>query len=762
MNNCSYIQESRRGRRATRFIAVTDTGLLIDYRTCPLCEATCGLEVSHRDGQVVRIRGDRDDVFSHGFICPKGSTLGKLDQDPDRLRTPLIKRDGRHVPATWDEAFELIESRLTPIIAEHGPNVLGVYLGNPNVHSMAGVLYTRVLLKMLRTRSIFSASTVDQMPKHISSGFMFGHPDLIPVPDIDRTDYMLMMGANPYESNGSLATAPDWPGRMEAIGARGGKVVVVDPRRTRTAAAADEHIPIRPGTDALFLFAIANVLFEEDRIDPGNLHEALAGLDEVAAAVVGFTPETVSGPTGVPAVTIRRIATELADASTAVVYGRVGTHTAAHGTMASWMTDVINAVTGNLDRPGGAMFPKAAHEQPRSPRQFTTGRWATRVRNLPEVRGELPVAALAEEILEPGEGQLRALITIAGNPILSTPASEKLDAALDSLDFMVSVDVYLNETTRHADVVLPGVTPLRRSHYDFAFYQLSVRNVANYSPPLFELPEDTPDEWEVLLRLGATLSGQGADADLDSLDDALFAMTVASAVGDPTSPIHGRTAEAIYAASNGWRGPERILDHLLRTGPYGDRYGDNPDGLSLSQLAASPHGVDLGPLASRLPDDLCTPSGKVELAPPELIADVPRLRTLLEGGEEDSLLLIGRRDVRSNNSWMHNVDVLVKGKERCTLQINPADATRIGVETGARAKVSSAAGTVVAPVEVTEEIMEGVVSLPHGWGHDVDGTRLSVAAGRSGVNSNRLSTGAMDPISGNAVLNGIPVEVTPA
>lgn len=734
---------------------------LTHFRTCPLCEATCGLEIGHDNGEVVRIRGDRDDVFSHGYICPKGSTLGKLDNDPDRLRTPLIKRNGRHEPATWDEAFALIEEKLTPLISEHGPNAVGLYLGNPNVHSMSGVLYLRAFLKMLRSRSIFSAATVDQMPKHVSSGYMFGHPDLIPVPDLDRTSYLLMLGANPHESNGSLATAPDWPGRLDAIRERGGKVVVVDPRNTKTAKASDEHIPIRPGTDPLFLFALANVIFEDNLVDLGHLTDAVNGLDAVAASVIPFDPESVEMATGVPAATTRRIARELAAADSAAVYGRIGTHTAEFGTMASWMVDVLNVTTGNLDSPGGAMFARPAHEQPRSKRQFQVGRWATRVRQLPEARGELPVSALAEEVLEPGEGRIRAMITIAGNPVLSTPDSDRLDEALGSLDFMVALDIYLNETTRHADVILPGTTPLRRPHYDFAFYGLSVRNVANYSPALFELPEDTLDEWEVLLRLGGTLSGQGSNANIADLDDAIFATMVGSATANPAARIHGRSAEEIFAATNGG-GPERMLDFLVRTGPYGDSYGQNPEGLTLQRLRESPHGIDLGPLEPRFPDDLCTPSGRVELAPPELVSDVERLRESLYRSPNGGFVLIGRRDVRSNNSWMHNVDVLVRGKDRCTLQINSEDAVRMGLSTGGRAKVSSAAGMIMTSVEVTDDIMSGVVSLPHGWGHDLDGSSLSVASERPGVNSNRLSTGAMDPMSGNAVLNGIPVEVVPA
>jgi anaerobic selenocysteine-containing dehydrogenase len=430
--------------------------------------------------------------------------------------------------------------------------------------------------------------------------------------------------------------------------------------------------------------------------------------------------------------------------------------------MASWMVDVLNVLTGNLDRVGGAMFSHAAHEQPRSRRGFQIGRWVSRARGLPETRGELPVSTMAEEILEPGKGQIKAMITVAGNPVLSTPNSDRLDEALAGLDFMVSLDIYLNETTRHADVILPGVSPLRRPHYDFAFNQLSVRNVANYSPPLFPLPEGTPDEWRIMLRLGAVVSGQGTDTDLDALDDGVFAMLIGSVVANPASPVAGRSPEEIFAATSGARGPERMLDFLVRSGPYGDGYGAVPDGLTLEKLEQSPHGIDLGPLQPRLPQALCTLSGLVELAPEPLLSDVDRLRSALGRRANGGFALIGRRHLRSNNSWMHNIDVLVKGKERCTLQINTADAARIGVGAGGQVKVTSSAGMLVVPVEISDDIMPGVVSLPHGWGHDLEGSALTIASGRPGVNSNRLSTGEMDPVSGNAVLNGIPVEVIPA
>ncbi|MGZ8754754.1 MAG: molybdopterin-dependent oxidoreductase, partial [Acidimicrobiia bacterium] len=457
------------------------------YRTCPLCEATCGLEVTVRDGAVTRIRGDRDDVFSRGFICPKGSTLRQLHDDPDRLRAPVIRRGEGWEQVSWEEAFQVVEAGLRPVIENHGGDAVAAYLGNPNVHTMAGPLYLKPLLKAIGTKNIFSASTVDQMPKHVSSGLMFGHPDSIPVPDIDRTDYLLMLGANPFESNGSLATAPDWPGRIKALQERGGKLVVIDPRSTRTARAANEHIFIRPGTDALLLFAMVAVLFEENLTSPGRLSDMTAGVSEVASLAARFAPEVVADRCGVPAGTIRRITRELAAAPTGVVYGRVGTHTVEFGTVASWLTDVINVLIGALDEPGGAMFPQAAHARPPRPgRPFRTGRWSSRVKGYPEVRGELPVATLADEIETPGNGQVRAMVTVAGNPVLSTPDGARLDRALASLDFMVGVDFYINETTRHADVILPPPSPLSRSHYDFAFTTLSVRNIANYSPPTLD------------------------------------------------------------------------------------------------------------------------------------------------------------------------------------------------------------------------------------------------------------------------------------
>jgi anaerobic selenocysteine-containing dehydrogenase len=747
------------------------------FRTCPLCEASCGLEITVRpDGaggeEVQRIRGDRLDVFSKGYLCPKGSTLKQLHEDPDRLRQPMVKRDGVHVPVSWDEAWAVIDDGLGRVIADHGRGALAAYVGNPTAHSLSAMTFSRVLLTGLGTTHRFSASTVDQMPRHVASGYVFGSPVAIPVPDLDRTEYLMILGANPYASNGSVCTAPDFPGRIEAMRARGGRLVVVDPRRSRTAEEADEWVSIRPGTDALLLAALAHTMIEEGLADPGaRLADHLAGLDQLAEALGPFTPEFVAGPTGVAAGTIRRLAREVAGAPTAAVYGRIGTTTTEFGSTASWLIDVVNVLSGNLDRPGGSMFPlpvaggATTRGRRGSGRGFTVGRGHSRVSGHPEVMGEYPVSVLAEEILTPGDGRIRALVTLAGNPVLSTPNSDQLARAFDDLEFMVSIDIYLNETTRHADVVLPPPSQLQRSHYDLLLLQFAVRNVANYSPPVLPLDDGQPDEWEIIAKLTAIAQGMGSEADPAVADDLAIESLVRGAVKDEFSPVAGRDPDELLAelAASGRRGPERMLDFMLRTGPFGDAFGADPHGTSLDDLLAHPHGRDFGALEPRIPEILRTPSGMVELAPEPLVTDLTRLHGAADDLATRGMVLVGRRHLRSNNSWMHNVKVLVKGKPRCTLQVHPDDADRLGLADGSPATITSRVGSVTAPVEVTEGIRPGVVSLPHGWGHDVAGTQLRVAAEHAGVNSNVLSDdAAMDPLSGTSVLNGIPVEVVSA
>ena len=737
------------------------------FRTCPFCEATCGLEIETEGREVVSVRGDAQDVLSRGFICPKAYGIKQLHEDPDRLTRPLVRRDGELVEVSWDEAFEEIDRRLAPILAEHGRNSVAVYVGNPNAHNLAALVYGPVWLRALGSRNVYSASTVDQMPKQVSAGLMFGTLLSVPVPDLDRCEHLLLLGANPLVSNGSLLTAPDMRGRLRAIRERGGKVVVIDPRRTRTAEVADEHHFIRPGMDALLLAAMACTLVEEGLDAPGALSGHLNGLDEVRELVRGFPPEAVASACGIEAGEIRRMARELAAADRAAVYGRIGTCTQEFGTLASWLVDVLNVLTGNLDREGGAMFTRAAAGQKNSSgaggsgRGAALGRWASRVRGLPEMYGELPAAVLAEEIDTPGDDQVRALVTVAGNPLVSTPNSGRLERAVEGLDFMLCLDIYVNETTRHADVILPALEPLEKSHYDLALYQLATRNVANYSPAVLE-PEG-PAEWETLLRLAGVVSGQGAHADVEALDAMVIGALVARELAAPGSRVAGREAADLLDDLEPRRGADRVLDFMLRVGPYGDAFGSDPDGLTLDVLERNPHGVDLGPLAPRLPDVLRTPSGSAELAPEAIVADVGRLRAAMERERNGGLLLIGRRQLRSNNSWMHNLPALVKGKESCTLHVHPDDAVRLGLADGGRALVRSAAGELEAPVEITDDIMPGVVSIPHGWGHDAPGARLAVASQHAGVNSNVLADESLiDPLSGNAVLNGIPVELEPA
>ncbi|MFI6082287.1 molybdopterin oxidoreductase family protein [Streptomyces sp. NPDC051217] len=734
-------------------------------RVCPLCEATCGLILTIEGTTVTGARGDRDDIFSKGFICPKGASFGELDADPDRLRTPLIRENGELREAGWDEAFDLIAARLRPLIEEHGTAVVGAVLGNPNVHTMAGVLYPPVLLGILRTPNLFTASTLDQMPKHVSSGLLFGDAFAIPVPDLDNTSHLLLLGANPLDSNGSLCTAPDFPGKLKAMRGRGGTLTVVDPRRTRTARLADRHLAIRPGTDALLLAALVHVLFEEGLTDPGALTDHLEGLDELRAATADFTPDAVAAACDLDAGEIRTLARELAAAPAAAVYGRIGSCTVEYGTLASWLIDVLNVLTGNLDRPGGALFPLSATDnapRPAGPgKGFALGRWASRVGGHPEVRGELPIAVLAEEIETPGDGRIRAVIAVAANPVLSAPDGRRLGRALDSLDFMVSVDPYLNETSLHADVVLPPPPPSQSAHFDFVFNGFAVRNQARYSPPAVPLAAGSMDECEILARLALALGGMHG-ADPSAIDDQVIEDTLTKAVDDPLSPVHGRDPKELAAALTGADGPERRLDLMLRLGPYGDGFGADPAGLTLARLADRPHGIDLGPLKPRLPGILKTRSGRVELLPGPIAADLPRLRAALTEVPA-SLVLVGRRHLRSNNSWMHNVPTLNGGSNSCTVQVHPADAERLGLADGGQARITTEAGEITIPVEITDTVRAGVVSVPHGWGHDRPGTRMAVAHARPGVNVNQLLDGSRrDPLSGTSVLNGFPVELAPA
>lgn len=740
----------------------------VSFRTCPLCEATCGLQVEVADGAVTRIRGDMDDVFSKGYICPKGSSLKGLHDDPDRLRSPLEKQpDGSFVPISWERAWQLIDDRLPPMISGYGKESVAIYSGNPWSHNYEAISYTSLLYGAVGNNR-YAAASIDQRPREIMSGLHFGARTAFPVPDIDRTDLLVLLGSDPIESNGSLATAPDWPGRLQAILDRGGRIVVVDPRRTKTAELAGEHLAIIPGSDAALLAGIANTLFAEGLADPGPVGEWIDGLDEVRTALEPFTPEAVATSCGIAAEQIRRLAHDLAAAPSAVVHGRIGTCLQDKATLSSWLLDIVNTLTGNLDRPGGAMFSKAAamgantSGPPGIGRGVDYNTFQSRVRGLPGAYNQLPVVALAEEIETPGDGQVRALITVAGNPVLSAPDSARLAAAFDSLEFMVSIDMYLNETTRHADVVLPAPSALERSHYDVSYYGFSVRNIANYSPAVLPLADDMWPEWRVFVCLARVLAGDGPSPDIDAVDHVMVTHLVGRAVGDQHSPIHDRDPDEILSMLAPRTGPQRLLDFNLRVGPYGDAFGRVPGGLTLDELEANPHGIDLGALQPRIPEMLRTTNGRIDMAHPALIDDVERLRHELDA-ERPDLVLIGRRHLRSNNSWQHNVRTLMKGKDRCVLLVHPSDADRFGVVDGGQAVITSDVDSITAPVQISDDVMPGVISLPHGWGHDLPGVQMALASERPGVNVNLLGSNEhIDPLSGNPHLNGIRVRIAPA
>ncbi len=712
------------------------TGTKTHYRTCNLCEAMCGLAITYTDNTVLTITGDRDNPFSRGHICPKAVGLKDIYEDPNRLRRPLKRTADGWQEIGWEQAFSEVATKLRQVRATYGANTIGFYAGNPSVHNSGTFLTAPGMVKALGTKTLFSASSVDQFPHHFAAFRMFGHPLLLPVPDIDRTDFWLILGGNPIASNGSIMTAPDVAKRLQAIRQRGGKVVVIDPRRTETAQVADEHHFIRPGTDVLLLLGMAHTLFAENLVKPGRLAEFTDGFDALREAVQAYSPERVAAPTGLTAATIQQLARDMAAAERASLYGRVGVSTQAYGGLCLWLINALNILTGHFDAPGGMMLTHPAIDVLGRRAVYTRyNRFRSRVSQRPEFMGELPVACLAEEILTPGPGQIRAMVTSCGNPVLSTPNGGQLDTAFAGLDFMVSIDIYLNETTRHAHYILPPATGLETAHYDLTFHALAIRNTTTYSEPLFDKGADARHDWEIFEELRLRL-----EADSNEFDPA------------SAPPLQD---------------PALKLDLGLKHGLYGTPDGDRP-GLSLQTLRDHPHGIDLGPLRPSFPDRLLTESGRIQLAPPDLLADLSRVDALVNTPEPgqltprpDELLLISRRHLRDNNSWMHNVHRLVKGRNRCTLQMNPADAAGRGLATGDLVAVQSRVGQVELPVDVTETMMPGVVCMPHGYGHNRVGIRMDVAQQHAGVSINDLTDERfVDELTGNAALSGVPVRVS--
>ena len=694
------------------------------YRACHLCEAICGIEIKTEGERIVSIRGDKNDPFSRGHICPKATAIEDLHNDSNRLRQPVQKVDGEWQPISWEAAFKRVGEELSRIQKTYGRDAVAAFAGNPNVHNYGSLLHLGPLLRLLKTKNLYTAASLDQLPLHLTALKMYGHKDLIPVPDIDNTQFMLIIGANPLASNGSMMTVPDVSKRLKAIQKRGGKFIVIDPRRTETAAIADEHHFIRPGSDILLLMSIINVLFSENLVDTGRMTPFIKGeVDELQQASLEYTPEKTAASTGISAEQVREFARQMVNEKGAVCYGRMGVSTQVFGTLCQWAIQVINILTGNLDREGGALVthPAFGMVKPGASSRGHYGRWASRVSGLPEFSSELPSTAMTEEILTPGEGQVKALITVAGNPVLSAPNGRLLDEGLEQLEFMVSVDIYINETTRHADLILPPTSALEHDNYDVGFNRLAVRNVARFNEPVFEPAPGSLHDWEILTGMASEVAAH-MEADFK-----------------PAPP------------------PHLIIDAGISAGYYGS---DHEMQLNLEKLRDYKHGLDLGPLKPSITERLCTDDGKIDLMPEEIVTDLQRVDELLTSQSGDQLLLIGRRHLRCNNSWMHNSHRLIKGKPRWQLHMHPEDMQARNINDGDKVDVSSRVGTVSVEVKASEDMMAGVVSLPHGWGHQRDGVQLDIATEQGGVSVNDLTDEKLfDVVSGNAALNGVPVKV---
>ncbi len=695
------------------------------YRACNLCEAICGLEIKTQGDQVLSIKGDKKDPLSRGYICPKGIAMEDIYTDPDRLKRPVKRQGDSWVEISWEQAYAEIADKLVSVQEQHGQNAVAFYAGNPNVHNYGSMTHASVLRKAVQSKIHFSATSLDQLPHHLTSYSLYGHQSLIPVPDIDHTNYMLIIGGNPLASNGSIMTSPDIPKRLKGIQQRGGRFIVIDPRRTETAEIADQHLFIRPGTDAWLLMAMLNTLFAEDLINTGHLTDLLVGTDEVRSACAAFSPELAEQRTGVGAEQIHQLARDMASTEGAVCYGRMGVSVQVYGTLCQWAIQMINILTNSLDVRGGMMASSPAFGFIK-PGESGAGHFAafhSRVSGLPEFAGELPVTVMAEEMLTEGEGQIRGLITTAGNPVLSAPNGNYMDQALAGLDFMVCIDIYINETTQHADIILPPTSALEHDHYDLAFHRLAVHNTARFNEAVFEPDEGTRHDWEIFNELG---------------------LAVAARKGMEVKPLPS---------------PDKLIDRGIQRGPYSAAAGHELE-LTLDKIKQHPHGLDIGPLQPSLPERLCTSDGKIRLMADYIVEDLARLGDEKQETDKDELLLIGRRHIRSNNSWMHNSHRLVKGKPRWQLLMHPDDMAAHQLQDQSQVRIRSRVGEVQTQVLASDEVMPGVVSLPHGWGHKRQGVALNIAAEQGGVSCNDLTDDKLvDRASGNSALNGVPVKV---
>ncbi len=686
----------------------------IHARTCHICEANCGVLLTVEGDKVLSVKGNPDHVLSEGYICPKATAIPDIQNDPDRLRTPVKRVGDQWEEISWEMAFSEISTRHRHML--ESKKFAAIYMGNPNSHNYSSSFASRGLIKSWGAKGIYSASTLDQLPHMICQKWVYGHNALFPVPDIDRTQYMLCVGGNPLASNGSLWTVPNVKKRIQRLQKRGGQFVVIDPRCTETAKIANAHHFVRPGTDTAFFLALLLALDAAGLVNPRHLTPMLSGWEAAWSSIKAFDFEALCEYCGISKDVIREIAAELGNGQPAIVYGRMGVSVTKHGTLNHWLIQILNISTGNVDREGGVMFPDSIIDPVERSGTGSYGRYKTRLSGRPEVLGELPSVELTAEITTQGEGQIGALLVIAGNPVISAPGGQHLDAALDTLDLMVSIDMYVTETSRHADYILPPCGPLERDHYPMFFTPLAIRNYAAYSPPLFPKAEGSKTDFEIM---------SGLD----------YAIRAANGDNTPNPELD----------------PRDVLDQIMRASPHK---------LTLADVEAHPNGYDMGPLRSRLPERLKTEDKTIHCAPDILVNALQAFRADLNSPIVGDYLLIGRRHIRSNNSWLHNSHRLVKGPNRCTILLHPDDARALNVSDGDQLRVSNHVGEVCVPAEITEDIMPGVVSIPHGYGHGRKGVKLSVASEHAGVSLNDLTDPAiLDDLSGNAVLNAIPVKI---
>ncbi len=708
------------------------------YRVCNLCEAMCGLEIEHDGQKVLSVKGDKKDPFSKGSLCPKGALIHKIHEDPDRLKTPLLKNEnGGWDEISWENAFDIVGEKINAIRTKYGNDAVALYLGNPTVHNFGMMLFSGELRRSLRTKNFFSPTTMDQLPHHFIGYHMFGHAFNMPIPDVDRTDFFIMFGANPIASNGSIMSGCGPIEKIKTIQNRGGKVILFDPRATETSRVVDEHYFIKPGTDVFFLMGMLHLIQKNNWIQIDCLEEHISGLEKLKGIADEFTPEMVEKMTGVPKAILLKLTKEYVLSDRAVMYGRMGMSTQEYGGLCHWLTSVLNILTNHFDREGGAMFPKPAVDLKRQKGWHKSdGRWHSRVRNLPEFDGELPVSVMAEEMTTEGEGQIRGLITFAGNPALTTPNAKRLNKALPNLDFMVSIDIFMNETTQHADIILPPPSHLEIDHYDLIFNHFAVSNNAKFSSRLFEPKKGQQYDWQI-----------------------------AKALVKRFSKVSKYKSSLPFRYLN----PRQLLNISLKLGPYGSWSSPSRwfNGLNLKKLIASKHGINFGALQPRIPEVLNTPDGKIQIASDVFLDQVKTLIPILKKTPaqrpSNEFQLIGRRHLRSNNSWMHNVEELIRGKNRCTVMMLAEDAEALGLQNEELVSIKSETGEIEIPVEITNSMMSGVVSIPHGFGHRQKGTRLSVASKghHAGVSVNDITDhNRLDALTGNAAFSGQKIIVS--